>query len=75
MKSLRLGTGTAVLSVLAAALRAATSPDVARGLSNCTASRLVPGLGDVTVNEDATWQCANHALLDDEALLRTGVRK
>jgi hypothetical protein len=51
MKSLRLGTGTAVLSVLAAALLAAASPDVARGLSNCTASQLVPALGDVTVNQ------------------------
>jgi Tol biopolymer transport system component len=51
MNSLRLRTGTAVLSVLAAALLAAASPEVSRGLSNCTASQLVPALGDVTVNQ------------------------
>ena len=51
MKSLRLGTGTAVLGVLAAALLAVASPEVARGLSNCTASQLVPALGGVTVNQ------------------------
>ena len=52
MKSLRLGTGTAaVLSVLAAVLLAAASPDVARGLSNCTASQLVPTLREVSVNQ------------------------
>src|SRR6266536_1759151 len=51
MNSLRLRIGTAVLSVLAAALLAAASPEVSRGLSNCTASQLVPALGDVTVNQ------------------------
>src|SRR6266516_66132 len=52
MKSLRLGAGTAaVLSVLAAVLLAAASPDVARGLSNCTASQLVPTLREVSVNQ------------------------
>jgi hypothetical protein len=51
MNSLRLRIGTAVLSALAAALLAAASPEVARGLSNCTASQLVPALGDVTVNQ------------------------
>jgi hypothetical protein len=51
MNSLRLRIGTAVLSVLAAALLAAATPEVSRGLSNCTASQLVPALGDVTVNQ------------------------
>src|SRR6266516_3334652 len=51
MKSLRFGTGTALLSVLAAVLLAAASPDVAQGLSNCTASQLSPAVGDVTVNQ------------------------
>jgi hypothetical protein len=51
MNSLRLRIGTAVLSLLAAALLAAASPEVSRGLSNCTASQLVPALGDVTVNQ------------------------
>ena len=51
MNSLRLRIGTAVLSVLAAALLAAASPEVSRGLSNCTASQLVPAFGDVTVNQ------------------------
>jgi TolB protein len=51
MNSLRLRIGTAALSVLAAALLAAASPEVSRGLSNCTASQLAPALGDVTVNQ------------------------
>jgi hypothetical protein len=37
--------------MLAAAVLAAASPEVARGLSNCSASQLVPALGDVTVNQ------------------------
>src|SRR5215213_7547514 len=51
MKSLRLCTGTAVIGVLGAALLAAAAPQIASGLSNCTAAQLVPALGDVTVNQ------------------------
>jgi hypothetical protein len=51
MRSLRLPIATAVVGVLAAVVLAAANPDLARGLSNCSASQLVPALGDVTVNQ------------------------
>src|SRR3954454_12744585 len=51
MKSLRLSTSTAFVGVLAAAMVAAVTPQVASGLSNCTAAQLVPALGDVTINQ------------------------
>jgi hypothetical protein len=37
-------------------LLAGAQAETASGLSNCSASQLVPALGDVTVNQGATWQ-------------------
>ena len=51
MNSLRCGLGVLVVMVLLGGMLAAARPQTASGLSNCTASQLVPELREVTVNQ------------------------
>jgi hypothetical protein len=51
MKSLRLGAGAVVLGVLAAGFLAAATPGLAISTANCTASQLIPVLGDFSANQ------------------------
>jgi hypothetical protein len=51
VNSLRCGLGVLVVMVLLGGMLAAARPQTASGLSNCTASQLVPELREVTVNQ------------------------
>jgi Tol biopolymer transport system component len=51
MKSFRWAVWAAILSLVVGALLAAARPQTASGLSNCSASQLVPALREVMVNQ------------------------